>query len=130
MTANFEKTLKEIARQQERLDQKKLSARQEALQTVRAIIDMFQFKASEIGFDSAKRADVAQVKPAAIKLNKLKSKSARKVEPKYCAPDGKLWTGRGKQPKSIREALEAGFTLEDMLIEKKPAEPVSEPVAG
>ena len=32
MTANFEKTLKEIARQQERLDQKKLSARQEALQ--------------------------------------------------------------------------------------------------
>ena len=98
--------------------------------TVRAIIDMFQFKASEIGFDSAKRADVAQVKPAAIKLNKLKSKPARKVEPKYCAPDGKLWTGRGKQPKSIREALEAGFTLEDMLIEKKPAEPVSEPVAG
>ena len=43
------------------------------------------------------------------------------VAPKYQLDD-KTWTGRGKQPKWVVEALSGGLTLEDLLIEKPAAE--------
>ena len=43
------------------------------------------------------------------------------VAPKYQL-DGKTWTGRGKQPLWVAEALAQGMTLEDLLIEKPAAE--------
>ena len=43
------------------------------------------------------------------------------VAPKYQLDD-KTWTGRGKQPKWVVEALAGGLTLEDLLIEKPAAE--------
>lgn len=44
------------------------------------------------------------------------------VAPKYRNEAGETWTGRGKQPKFIAEALASGLTLEDLLIEKPAAE--------
>ena len=44
------------------------------------------------------------------------------VAPKYRNEAGDTWTGRGKQPKFIAEALASGLTLEDLLIEKPAAE--------
>ena len=43
-----------------------------------------------------------------------------KVAPKYRHPENEAmtWTGRGRQPKWVKEALEAGKTLADFLIEK------------
>ena len=43
------------------------------------------------------------------------------VAPKYQLDD-KTWTGRGKQPKWVAEALAGGLTLEDLLIEKPTAD--------
>lgn len=43
------------------------------------------------------------------------------VAPKYQLDD-KTWTGRGKQPLWVAEALAQGMTLEDLLIEKPAAE--------
>ena len=43
------------------------------------------------------------------------------VAPKYQLDD-KTWTGRGKQPLWVAEALAVGLTLEDLLIEKPAAE--------
>ena len=43
------------------------------------------------------------------------------VAPKYQLDD-KTWTGRGKQPKWVVEALAGGLTLEDLLIEKPAAD--------
>ena len=44
------------------------------------------------------------------------------VAPKYRNEAGETWTGRGKQPKWVTEALASGLTLEDLLIEKPAAE--------
>ena len=44
------------------------------------------------------------------------------VAPKYHNELGETWTGRGKQPKWVVEALASGLTLEELLIEKPAAE--------
>ena len=44
------------------------------------------------------------------------------VARKYRNEAGDTWTGRGKQPKWVAEALAAGLTLEDLLLEKPTAE--------
>lgn len=44
------------------------------------------------------------------------------VAPKYRNEAGETWTGRGKQPRWVAEALAGGLTLEDLLIEKPAAE--------
>jgi len=44
-------------------------------------------------------------------------KTGRKVEPKYRHPEsGKTWSGRGRQPKWVVEALGSGLSLESMTI--------------
>lgn len=43
------------------------------------------------------------------------------VAPKY-ALDDKTWTGRGKRPKWVDEAVAAGYSLEDLLINKPAVE--------
>lgn len=43
------------------------------------------------------------------------------VAPKYRDEAGNTWTGRGKQPKWVADALAGGLTLEDLLIEKPAA---------
>ena len=43
-------------------------------------------------------------------------KVKRIVKPKYRTPDGFEWTGRGRQPKKIAEAIAAGHSLESMEI--------------
>ena len=44
------------------------------------------------------------------------------VAPKYHNELGETWTGRGKQPKWVVEALASGLTLEELRIEKPAAE--------
>lgn len=43
-----------------------------------------------------------------------------KAAPKYCHPENpaKTWTGRGRQPNWVKEALENGKALDDLLIVK------------
>ena len=79
---------------------------------------------------AAEKADaIAQIKQAMedyeITVEDLvkKSRGSKKssgaprasVAPKYQLDD-KTWTGRGKQPKWVSEALATGLTLEDLLI--------------
>jgi DNA-binding protein H-NS len=47
-----------------------------------------------------------------------KRKSKGTVAPKYAHPENSslTWTGRGRQPKWIKEALGSGKTLEDLAI--------------
>lgn len=50
-----------------------------------------------------------------------KAKTPRaKVEPKYRDPSNpeNTWTGRGRKPKWVAEALESGESLEDFMIER------------
>lgn len=56
---------------------------------------------------------------AADKPNKAKAKKPRgKVAPKYKNPanGSETWTGRGRQPRWVADALTGGKSLEDLLI--------------
>jgi DNA-binding protein H-NS len=64
-------------------------------------------KAREMGFSLAELlGDVS------------KERKRDTVAPKYCHPEnsGLTWTGRGRQPKWVVEALASGKTLSDLLI--------------
>ena len=56
------------------------------------------------------------------KPGSLNSGERKPVAPKYRNETGETWTGRGKQPKWVAEALASGLTLEDLMIEKPAAE--------
>ena len=74
--------------------------RKEALAAVEA-------KAAEMGFSLSELTGGAKTKGA-------------KSAPKYCHPENpdKTWTGKGRQPNWVKNALGAGKTLEDLLIQK------------
>ena len=109
MEQNFAKTLKKLAHQEARLKAQKDAARQDAIDTVNDLIGLFGLKAEDLNFDAPV--------PTAIKGFAMETLSARaRVEPKYRLPDGRTWSGRGKQPVYIREALAKGAKLEDFLI--------------
>ena len=110
MEPNFIKTLKKLATQEARLQAQKDAARKEAIDTVNNLIGLFGLKPEELNFDT-KAPVVINVDPQAVTI-----KPRAKVPPKYRLPDGKTWTGRGKQPVCIREALANGAKLEDFLI--------------
>jgi DNA-binding protein H-NS len=42
----------------------------------------------------------------------------RKVPPKYRAPSGETWAGRGARPRWLVAAIKSGKKLDDFLIEK------------
>ena len=75
--------------------------------------------------ESGKSADDLLVKAASPsraskKLQGKPSRAARTKEagvPKYRSEDGRTWTGRGKRPTWFVEALAAGKTAEDLLVE-------------
>jgi DNA-binding protein H-NS len=48
-------------------------------------------------------------------VSKLKGK---KVPAKYRGPQGETWAGRGARPRWLAEAIKAGESPEDFLIEK------------
>lgn len=74
--------------------------RKEALAVVEA-------KAAEMGFSLSELTGGTKTK-------------STKSAPKYCHPENpaKTWTGKGRQPNWIKDALADGKSLEDLLIVK------------
>lgn len=109
MEPNFVKTLKKIATQEARLQEKRDAARKEAIEAVNNLIEIFNLKPEELNFAAVAPTELSYADSKLIR-------SRGKVAPKYRLPDGRTWTGRGKTPVFIREALAKGAKLEDFLI--------------
>ena len=83
-----------------RLETAKKAAYQEAVNTIRELMVKFGIEHFSVGKKKVK-------------------KHGGTVAPKYQNPNGEgTWTGRGKPCKWYLEAIEAGYTPEDMLINK------------
>lgn len=67
---------------------------------------------------AADAAELAALNPAKTKTKKVVSNPST---PKYRDPakPENTWAGRGKQPRWLKEKLEAGASLEDFLIEQQ-----------
>jgi DNA-binding protein H-NS len=83
----------ELDRQIEEIRKNEVGA---AIRQVKEIIKEFGLTAAQCGFG-----------PEGVK---------KSVKPKYMAPDGKTWTGRGKPSKVFKALLESGRTMEEFLI--------------
>ena len=100
------KTVVEERREEEASTRKLREQRQ-------AKLDAFRLKLLEEGIDPAELLDV----PKAISATKM-TRAPRPARYKYIDLDGseKTWTGQGRTPKAISEAIIAGKTLADFEI--------------
>ncbi|MDU8927764.1 H-NS histone family protein [Alisedimentitalea sp. MJ-SS2] len=72
---------------------------------------MLKAKAKEMGFSLDELAAEAAAQPETVRPRK-------KVAPKYANPMDltQTWTGRGRRPAWVKDALEAGKSLDDLTI--------------
>lgn len=116
MNTIFEKNLKVLKTQEAKLLAKKDALRRDAIKEINSVIAFFGIKASELNFKASGVA-VASTTVAAAPVKEVKTRrSSGPAKPKYMAPDGTLWSGRGRIKKGIQAALDSGIKLEDMLI--------------
>ena len=118
MNANLKKVIKDLEAEEARIQARKDMAKRSAISEINEVIAIFGLKASELDFSGKAPSRASKAAPA--KAKRTRSDAGKKVEPKYMAPDGSYWTGSGRKPRAIGDALEAGFSLEDMLIKKNP----------
>ena len=119
-------TYREYQNQIEDLQRKAATARKEEIGTtirdMKKKIAEFGLTAADLGLVAAapvKRAVKSADKtaaPAGPGRKKRRSTAGKKVAPKYRGPAGEQWTGRGRQPGWVVAALNAGGTLNDLLI--------------
>lgn len=90
------------------------SARKDALAAVKKAAAAHGFSIDEIMGDAPKKRGP---KPGSTR-GKAKAKAAPKSEPKYANPaDSKqTWTGRGRQPNWVKDAMAKGKSLSDLAI--------------
>ncbi len=90
-------------------------------QEVKELKKRAEFLAAQLGTTVAEMLELNK-KPRATKVTKKrKSRKGKrgKVAPKYRNPENaaETWTGRGRQPVWVREYIEKGGKLEDLLIQ-------------
>ena len=81
--------------------------KQDAIDNIKAHMESAGVTLDDLGYGS--------IKPAAAKPAKASRKGA-KIEPKIKAPTGETWTGRGLQPRWLKQALAGGATLDQLKI--------------
>lgn len=108
MASNFDAILSELFAKKKELDAQYNAVRNQALDECRKMVEQFEFTAEELNIPTATKAQVKT------------EKTTRKVEPKYQNPLGnETWSGRGaRKPEWFLEALNQGYSVEDMLIKK------------
>lgn len=96
-------SLQDLIAQREALDKKITDARKEersgALAKAKSLIAEHDLNPAELGFDKRGR------KPA-----------RSSVKPKFRSPNGETWAGRGRKPKWLEEALNAGRKVEEFAV--------------
>jgi DNA-binding protein H-NS len=115
-----------IAMLQERATAIRAAEREKVVKELRALMSKFHISAAELAAKPARR-QVAPVRATRRGERRSRAQSAlattrvakkRVVKPKYADGRGNLWTGRGSKPVWVRQAMESGLTLEQLLIER------------
>lgn len=112
--------IEELTRQAEK---KRKEESRSVLKTLRQQISDYGFTAAELGFEASSGVSKGAGKKSRstvgkkARSSKAKARSlTRKVSPKYRDDQGNTWTGRGKKPLWVVQALSQGRTLESLLI--------------
>ena len=111
MNANLKKVIKDLEAEEARIQARKDMAKRSAISEINEVIAIFGLKASELDFSGKAPSRASKAAPA--KAKRTRSDAGKKGEPKYMAPDGSYWTGRGRKPKWLIAAINAGAKLDD-----------------
>lgn len=91
----------ELLKQAEEERQKEVA---DVVAEIKEKIQEYELTASDLGFSGFGR-----------KVAKSMNKGSN-VEPKYKGPNGELWSGRGRQPAWMKEAIEQGKSKEEFAL--------------
>lgn len=106
--------IEDLKKQAERQRKEEYSS---VLKTIKRQITEYGITAEELGFNSKSTVSKGRKDAKASKAPKKKrANSGVKVPPKYRDHMGNTWTGRGKTPRWVTEALAAGQSLDSLLI--------------
>ncbi|MGO4814348.1 H-NS family nucleoid-associated regulatory protein [Cupriavidus sp. 2MCAB6] len=99
--ATYQEIVQKISELQKQAEEIKAREQASVIADIRQKIDQYGLTADDLGFGA---------KPAAGK------KATRKVPVRYRDGAGNTWTGRGKRPGWLTQALAAGKNIDDFLI--------------
>jgi DNA-binding protein H-NS len=92
----------------------------EALMDLRVRVDEMLFSEIEKQLERMDRIDrtIAMVGRRRVVRGGRSALKGMKVPPKYRAPSGETWAGRGARPRWLVAAIKGGKKLDDFLIDK------------
>jgi len=99
--ATYQEIVQQISELQKQAEEIKAREQAAVISDIRQKIEQYGLTADDLGFGA---------KPGASK------KMSRKVPVRYRDNAGNTWTGRGKRPGWLTQALAAGKNVEDFLI--------------
>lgn len=103
--ADIQKEIESLQKTAETLRQKEVAG---VIERIKAAIATYQLSARDLGFGPRAAAPAAAgAKP------KRGRKAAARGAVKYRHADGRTWSGRGRRPAWINEALAAGKSLDE-----------------
>jgi DNA-binding protein H-NS len=101
--STYQEIVQKINELQKQAEEIKAREQAAVIADIREKIDQYGLTADDLGFGS---------KPAAGK----KAAASRKVPVRYRDSAGNTWTGRGKRPGWLTQALASGKSIDDFLI--------------
>ena len=108
-------TMSELVKLRRRIDKKISNLKKQNLKDAKIEVRLV---AKKYGVTIGDIAGIANIDSANSKTVLPKSKlKGRKLPIKYIHPEdpSSMWTGRGRKPKWVEEALESGYALTDLL---------------
>lgn len=104
--ADIQKEIESLQKTAESLRQKEVAG---VVERIKAAIATYQLSAADLGF-GARTATAAAPRGKAKRGRKAAAPKGAAV---YRHADGRTWSGRGRRPAWINEALQAGKSLDD-----------------
>jgi DNA-binding protein H-NS len=93
---------KQIATLQEKAEKQRIAELESVINDIKSKISEYNITAKDLGFTTRSK----------------KVKSTEPVPPKYKNKKGDTWTGRGRQPTWIKDAIASGKSIDTFLIKE------------
>jgi DNA-binding protein H-NS len=103
--SEYQQLLSQISELQAKATSIREIERKLAIEQIRSLMTVFTIKPSDLVQETQTKSK-----------NKEQASNFKKAPVKYCDSNGNQWSGRGLQPKWLREALASGNKLDSFLV--------------
>ena len=109
MNESFTDRWTELLRKEADLEASRAAMRRDAVEEVKALMENFHIMPHEIG-----------LRDAEVRVVKTSSRNVKRLRKRYRSPfdPDVVWQAAGPRPAWLARALDAGYTLDDMLVKE------------